>query len=29
MMTDGIKNKEEEEVKVMDLAEMIATAKDL
>ena len=30
MMTDGIKNKEkEEEVKVLDLAEMIATAKDL
>jgi Fe-S oxidoreductase len=30
MMTDGVKNKEkEEEVKVLDLAEMIATAKDL
>ena len=30
MMTDGIKNKEkEEDVKVQDLAEMIATAKDL
>ena len=30
MMTDGIKNKEkEEDVKVLDLAEMIATAKDL
>ena len=30
MMTDGIKNKEkEEQVKVQDLAEMIATAKDL
>lgn len=30
MMTDGIKNKEkEDEVKVLDLAEMIATAKDL
>ena len=30
MMTDGVKNKEkEEQVKVLDLAEMIATAKDL
>ena len=30
MMTDGIKNKEkEEDVKVLDIAEMIATAKDL
>ena len=30
MMTDGVKNKEkEDEVEVMDLAEMIATAKDL
>lgn len=30
MMTDGVKNKEkEDEVKVLDLAEMIATAKDL
>ena len=30
MMTDGVKNKEKEDaVKVMDLAEMIATAKDL
>jgi Fe-S oxidoreductase len=30
MMTDGVKNKEkEQEVKVLDLAEMIATAKDL
>ena len=30
MMTDGVKNKEkEEQVKVLDLAEMIAQAKDL
>jgi hypothetical protein len=30
MMTDGIKNKEKEnEVKVLDIAELIATAKDL
>ena len=30
MMTDGVKNKEkEDEVEVMDLAEMIATAIDL
>tara|TARA_B100001093_G_C26831841_1_gene1016506 strand:- start:1293 stop:2096 length:804 start_codon:yes stop_codon:yes gene_type:complete len=30
MMTDGVKNKEkEDEIKVLDLAEMIATAKDL
>ena len=30
MMTDGIKNKEkEEDIKVLDLAEMIASAKDL
>jgi len=30
MMTDGVKNKEKEaDVQVLDLAEMIATAKDL
>ena len=30
MMTDGIKNKEQENnIKVMDIAEMIAQAKDL
>ena len=30
MMTDGVKNKEkEEDVKVLDIAEMIATAIDL
>lgn len=29
MMTDGVKNKEQEQVQVLDLAEMIAQAKDL
>jgi hypothetical protein len=30
MMTDGVKNKEKEnEVKVMDIAELIANAQDL
>ena len=30
MMTDGVKNKEKEnEIKVMDIAELIATAEDL
>jgi heterodisulfide reductase subunit D len=29
MMTDGVKNKEQEQVEVLDLAEMIATANEL
>jgi hypothetical protein len=29
MMTDGIKTKKEKDVKVMDIAELIANAQDL
>ena len=29
MMSDGVKNKEKDSLAVLDIAEMIATAKDL
>jgi Fe-S oxidoreductase len=29
MMTDGVKNKEKEEIRVMDIAELVARAQDL
>jgi Fe-S oxidoreductase len=29
MMTDGVKNKEKEKIKVMDIAELVARAQDL